>query len=77
MNCRILCTEHIPVFPEYQPVVGAIYDAVFSPATKTFRTKRGTMRYQSKAEFAVVTIRDKQIVLREGEFKLVKEIKDE
>ena len=78
MNCKVLCTKEIPVFPEYRPVVGAIYDAVFSPGTQVVITKsRGTPRYYSKAEFVVVTIKDKQIVLRKGEFKLVKEIKDE
>ena len=78
MNCKIRCTKQIPVFPEYQPVVGARYDAVFSPAVRISKTKwRGTPQQHSKAEFAVVTIREKQIILRKGEFKLLEEIKDE
>lgn len=64
--CKILCTKGIDVFPEYQPIVGKIYDAMFIPSGP----KRKDNRY-GNAEFCVVDVKDKKIVLRKGEYRLL------
>ena len=65
MKCKIKITRHLEgVFPDYQPEVGNIYDADYSPAK---HNKEGCRNN----EFCVVDIKDKRIVLRRGEFELV------
>lgn len=58
--------ECLDIFPRYRPKVGKVYDAEYSPATKSRE-----VAYSGKGEFAVIDILDKRIVLRRGEFEIV------
>lgn len=51
------------VFPKYQPVIGGVYDALYRQSNKRY------------ADFSVITVLDKYIVVREGEFEIVEEVK--
>lgn len=53
------------VFPEYQPEIGKVYEAEYVPSKKYGKSK------PTNAAFCVVTIRDKRIILRKGEFEIV------
>lgn len=67
MFCQIkVIREVTDIFPKYRPKVGAVYDADYSPG----RWKQETTT-SAKAEFAVVDVLDKRIVLRSGEFEIV------
>jgi hypothetical protein len=66
--CKVkVIREALDIFPEYRPKVGTVYDAEYSPGRWIPRKN-----YAGKAEFAVVNILDKRIVLRKGEFEIVK-----
>lgn len=70
--CKIVCTKEIDVYPLYRPIVGKIYDAIFSPGwTKGERGKNGVPQYSGKGDFCVVDILDKKIILRKGEYEFV------
>lgn len=64
MNCKIRITKEIDdLFPQYQPKVGKIYDAEYmKPTNKRQRAK----------PFCVIGIAEKRIIIREGEFEVVK-----
>ena len=65
MKCQIKVTKEVTdIFEKYRPKAGDIYDAELSPQIKS-RKKGG------KAEFCVVDILDKKIVLRTGEYEIV------
>jgi hypothetical protein len=69
-NCNLckvkVIGEVLDIYPEYRPKLGEIYDAEYSPGRwKPYKN------YPGKAEFAVVNILDKRIVLRKGEFEIV------
>ncbi len=49
------------VFPEYQPEVGKVYDGEYFTSRKRV------------ADFAVIDIKDKKIVVRVGEYEIVEE----
>lgn len=67
MKCQIkIIKEVVDIFPSLQPKVGKIYDADFSPA------RRKTNRGEGKAEFCVVDVLDKKIILRKGEYEIVR-----
>lgn len=70
MKCQIkVIKELLEIFPEYQPKVGQIYDAELSPqAGKRFDNTWGS----GKMEFCVITVLDKKIVLRKGEYEIVR-----
>lgn len=61
-DCRIRVTKDVlSIFAEYRPVVGKEYDA-----------KRCALaKYAKSAEFVIVNILDKRIVLRKGEYEVV------
>lgn len=65
MQCKVRIEKGLEgVWPEYQPDIGKIYDADYTPA------KRNEKRSMNR-EFCVVDIKDKRIVLRRGEFEIV------
>lgn len=65
VKIRVLCPLE-NVFPEYQPIVGEIYDAEFFPG------KRKSMGYDNGcAPFCAINILDKRIVVRKHEFEIV------
>ena len=59
-NCKVKILHPLEgVYPEYQPEVGKIYDAVWcNPRVKN-------------TEFAIIDILDKKIVIRKEEFEVV------
>lgn len=57
------------VYPEYQPEVGKIYEAEYVPAKS--RTNACGNGWNWHKEFCVVDIKDKRIVLRNGEFAVI------
>lgn len=70
MQCKIKVIEDVTaIFPEYKPTVGKIYDAEYTPRHKQkYGDKSGGA---GNAEFCVVGILGKRIVLRSGEFEIV------
>lgn len=69
MKCQIkVIKEVLELFSKYQPKVGQIYDAHLSPAFKN----NGKSKWNGKAEFCIVDIRGKKIVLRKGEYEIVR-----
>ena len=72
MFCKIkVIREATEIFPKYRPKVGAVYDADYSPGR--WKQEKTTT---AKAEFAVVDVLDKRIVLRSGEFEIVGGVED-
>ena len=64
-RCQIqVIKEATGIFPEYKPEVGAIYEATYIPRT---RRQHG----DGHAEFCVIDILYKKIVLRGDEFEVV------
>lgn len=63
MKRKIKVVRDIPVFTKYRPLVGKIYDAVYSPAY--------AVNSNGKGEFCVIDVLDKKIILRAGEFEVV------
>ena len=62
MKCKILITKGLEgVWARYQPIVGEIYEADYSPKRK------------NKPETAIITLNGKYIVVRKNEFALVEE----
>lgn len=60
---KIRCIQEVmPIFAEYRPEFGKVYDAE--------KGNRPRKRKHSK-NFVIVPIRDKRIVLREGEYEIV------
>lgn len=70
MKCQIkVIKEVLDIFQKYQPKVGKIYDAELSPqAVKRFDNRWGS----GKMEFCVINVLDKKIVLRKGEYEIVR-----
>lgn len=70
MKCQIkVVKEVLDIFQKYQPKVGKIYDAELSPqATRKYDHVWGA----GKMEFCVITVLDKKIVLRKGEYEIVR-----
>jgi hypothetical protein len=67
MKCQIkVIKQVVDIFVKYQPKVGQIYDAELSPAQNW---KDG---WQHKKEFCIIDILDKKIVLRNGEYEIVR-----
>ena len=65
MKCKIKVAKEVTdIFEKYRPKVGDIYNAELSPQVKS--KKMG-----AKAEFCVVDILGKKIVLRTGEYEIV------
>ena len=57
--CTIRVVQEVPeIFPEYCPEKGSVYEAVYS-------------KPREKNEFCVLSIKDKKIVLRRGEFEVL------
>lgn len=72
VNCKIRVLRTLDgVYPEYQPAIGKIYDADYSPR---IIGRVGSMG--SHAPFCVITVCDKRIVLRENEFEIVGGLED-
>jgi hypothetical protein len=70
MKCKIRVTKDVTdLFPRYQPKVGKIYDAEFSPQAE--KSANGKW-WAGKKEFCIVTMIDKRIVLRKGEYEIVR-----
>ena len=70
MKCQIKVTkEVIDIWEKSRPKVGDIYDAELSPQIKS---RKNQVWKGGKAEFCVVDILDKKIVLRKGEYELVR-----
>lgn len=68
MRCQIkIIKEMVDIFQKYQPKVGKIYDAIYSPATH-----RRDGDYSGKAEFCVINVLDKKIIVRPGEYEIVR-----
>ena len=67
IECKVKILCKLPgVFAEYQPTVGATYDAKYRVAKKD---KYG--HYIS--HICVITVRDKTIFLRPGEYEIMEE----
>lgn len=67
MQCKIRIIKPLEgVFLEYQPEVGKIYDADYTPGD---RQKNGN----GHSEFCVIVVKDKKIILRRGEFEVVED----
>lgn len=65
MICKVKVIKDAEgVFPEYTPEVGRVYDAKYIPRS---RKKNGT----GVAEFCVIDMLDKKIILRGDEFEVV------
>ena len=61
-NCKIKILDHLAgLFPEYQPEVGKVYDAEYAERSKKYNI----------AEFCLISIKDKLICVRHGEFEIV------
>ena len=69
---RIRAIKHLEgVFPEYQPVVGKVYEAEWFPC------RRHTTGHDTGSKaFCLVDIKDKRIALRCGEFEFVGDEED-
>lgn len=52
------------VFEKYQPVIGAVYDALYRQSNKRY------------ADFCVITVGDKPIVVRDKKFEIVEDLVD-
>ena len=69
MKCQVkVIKEVLDIFQKYQPKVGKIYDAELSPSN----SKCGRYYLGGKREFCVVNVLDKKIVLRKGEYEIVR-----
>lgn len=69
MKCQIkVVKEVVDIFVKYQPKVGQIYDAEFSPSN----ARCGRDNYGGKREFCIIDIFDKKIILRPGEYEIVR-----
>lgn len=69
MKCQIkVIKQVVDIFPKYQPKVGQIYDAHLSPSNKA----RGKSKWGAKAEFCIVDILGKKVVLRIGEYEIMR-----
>lgn len=69
MQCKIKVIKDLTeIFPKYKPQVGKVYDAKYIPRSR--QIYKGNFSH-GNSEFCVVTILDKQIVLRSGEYELV------
>lgn len=51
----------LAIYDEYRPVVGKVYDAKLCALAK----------YAKSAEFVILDILDKKIILRKGEYEVV------
>lgn len=61
---KIRCIQEVmAIFPEYRPELGKVYDAV--------KGNRPRKRKHAK-NFVIVPIREKRIVLRDGEYEIVR-----
>lgn len=69
IKCKVkVIKEVLDIFTKYQPKVGKIYDAELSPAHE-----RGNRHnYEGKVEFCIIDVFDKRIVLRKGEYEIVR-----
>lgn len=56
------------VFPECQPEVGGIYDAQYC---ESVQSKQG--RQLSRTPICIITVKDKKICLRKGEYEILEE----
>lgn len=66
IKCEIkVIKEVLDLFPKYMPKVGQTYDALLSPSVLKGRTG-------GKAEFCVINVLDKKIVLKKGEYEIVR-----
>lgn len=69
MKCQIkIVKEVLDLFSRYRPTVGAIYDAELSPAVSS----AWGSGISGKAEFCVLDILDKKIIVRKGEYEIVR-----
>ncbi len=60
MQCKVKILKPLEgVYPEYQPEVGKVYDADYRKSRK------------GNADFAVIDIKDKRIIVRMDEFELI------
>lgn len=65
MQCKIRITQEIPnLFPQYCPKVGKVYDAEYIEPTHSYPPRGDAV--------CVVNILGKRILLRKGEFEIVK-----
>ena len=66
IKCKVRILSPLPeVFHAYQPTVGQVYDANYLPPT--------SVRKNRIAEVCVISVKDKKIALRKGEFEIVEE----
>lgn len=66
-KCKIRVLRPLEdVFPQYQPIVGKIYDAEHTPGHKH---REG--HHTGNKEFCIINIQGKRIVLRKSEFEIV------
>lgn len=65
---KVMVVDEPVLFQKYQPKRGKIYEAVYVP--RRVKDKRKTWCSGSH-EFCIITILDKKIILRPGEFELL------
>lgn len=64
MKCKIRIISEIPIFQRCQPVVGKIYDADYIP------------HKPCRQASAVITVNGRKVLVRQDEFELVEEGKE-
>lgn len=65
MQCKIRITKEIAdLFPQYRPKVGQVYNAEYIEPTNSYPPRGDAI--------CVVKILGKRIILRKGEFEIVK-----
>ena len=58
--CRIRVLRDVcDIFPRYRPTVGSVHDAVYNKPRMNL------------AEFCLIDVLDKKIILRRGEFEII------
>ena len=66
IKCKVKILSNLPeVFTAYQPIVGQVYDANYLPASGIGKSKN--------ADVCLISIKDKRIALRKGEYEIVEE----
>lgn len=64
--CRVRVTRPLDeVFPEYRPQVGGIYDAMYKAGGPNIGV--------GSAHVCIITVKDKKICLRPGEYEILEE----
>lgn len=68
VKCKVKVLRPLPgVFTEYQPIVGAVYEADYRKV-KFYNSR------QNNSPVCVIKIRDKSICLKTGEYEILEDL---